>query len=170
MIIRDTQPHDAAQVAELVDQVAQERRFLAITTGFSEDDTRAFISHLQLKGGVHIIAEQEGRIVGWCDIAPLSQEGMTHIGRLGLGVRLDCRGVGVGEQLLAEAIERAFSIGLIRIELEVFATNRTAIRLYERSGFISEGRKVAAWILDDLADDILLYALLKAEQGAAANP
>ena len=48
-----------------------------------------------------------------------------------------------------------------RIELEVFASNERAVRLYQSEGFMLEGRKRRARILDGTEDDILIMALCR---------
>ena len=158
MEIRESAAEDAEGIAALVDAVARERMFLAGTVGFSVDDTRAFISSTKSAGGVQVVAIESGQIIGWCDIVPHPYEGMKHAGRLGMGVRRDRRASGIGRKLLEAAAERALRSGIERIELEVFASNRSAICLYESSGFELEGRKVAGRKLDGYTDDILLYA------------
>lgn len=159
--IRDTRPEDAAALSELIDQVAHERRYLAGTKGFPVEATASFIQHVASINGVHIVAEDGCRIIGWCDITPHTFEGMTHVARLGMGLSPTYRGKGDGRKLLRAAISRAFMKGTERIELEVFASNISAVKLYENSGFICEGRKIKARRLDDVYDDIILYALLK---------
>jgi len=54
-----------------------------------------------------------------------------------------------------------FRHGLERVELEVFRSNDSAIRLYEAHGFLREGVKVGARKLDGVADDLLLFATFK---------
>jgi len=158
MEIRDSAVEDAERIAALIDAVARERLFLAATAGFSADDTRAFINSTQSAGGVHVVAIESGEIIGWCDIVRHPFEGMRHSGRLGMGVRADRRANGIGRRLVAAATERAQRAGIERIELEVFASNRAAICLYESFGFALEGRKVEGRRLDGRIDDILLYA------------
>ncbi len=159
MLIRDTLPEDAKAVSVLIDTVARERRHLAGTSGFSEESTASFIASVQAAKGVHLVALVNDAIVGWCDITPASWEGMTHVGRLGMGVKAGFRGQGIGKALLKAALERAFSQGLQRVELEVFGSNGPAIRLYEAHGFLREGVKVGARKLDGMVDDILLFAV-----------
>ena len=141
MEIRDTTDADAESVAALIDSVARERRYLAGTVGFPVDSTRAFIASVKAAGGVHIIAVVSGEVIGWCDIVPHSFEGMQHVGRLGMGVRKDHRSRGVGRELLSVAVQKGFAGTLDRIELEVFATNRSAVKLYETFGFQVVGRR-----------------------------
>ena len=161
MMIRDTIPEDAKAVSVLIDAVARERRYLAGTSGFPEEATASFIASVKASNGVHLVAMVDDAIVGWCDITPAVFEGMTHVGRLGMGVKADYRGKGIGKGLLKEALERAFRQGLERVELEVYRSNELAVRLYEAHGFLPEGVKVGARKLDGRVDDILLYAAFK---------
>jgi ribosomal protein S18 acetylase RimI-like enzyme len=162
MEVRDTADADAESVAALIDSVARERLYLAGTVGFPVDSTRAFIASVKAAGGVHVVAVVSGEVIGWCDIVPHAFEGMQHVGRLGMGVQKDHRSRGVGRELLSVAVQKAFAGALERIELEVFSSNRSAVRLYETFGFECEGRKVAGRKLDGVTDDILLYAKRKA--------
>ena len=161
MLIRDTLPDDAKAVSVLVDGVARERRYLACTTGFSEEATASFIAFVRGAKGVHLVALVDNAIIGWCDITPASFEGMAHVGRLGMGVKAGFRGQGIGKELLKTALNRAFRQGLERVELEVFRSNDSAVRLYQAHGFLCEGVKVGARKLDGMSDDILLFALFK---------
>jgi putative acetyltransferase len=161
VLIRDTLPEDSKAVSVLIDTVARERRYLACTSGYSEQSTASFIAFVKASNGVHLVAVVNDAIVGWCDITPLSFEGMTHVGRLGMGVEAGCRGKGIGKQLLTAALARAFTQGLERVELEVFRSNTSAVRLYEARGFLREGVRVGARMLDGVVDDILLFAAFK---------
>lgn len=164
MHIRNTIPADAEPLAALIDSVTRERLYLSATVGFSVEATRAHIVAIQDSEGVHVVAEHADILVGWCDIMPHPWEGMRHVGRLGMGVHRHHRGKGIGERLIRAALESAFERGLARVELEVFATNKAAIALYEKVGFELEGRKVAARKLDGITDDILIYAARRRAQ------
>ena len=67
-------------------------------------------------------------------------------------------GPGVGRMLLEAAVLKAFASGIERVELEVFASNHAAIKLYWAFGFQLEGRKIEGRKLDGVNEDILLYA------------
>lgn len=60
---------------------------------------------------------------------------------LTIAVRPDAQGRGIGTVLIAELIIEARNRAAERIFLEVAATNESAIRLYERSGFARTGRR-----------------------------
>jgi len=117
----------------------------------------------------------DGKIVGWCDVTPIPFEGMRHVGRLGMGLLPSFRGQGLGRRLVREALSQVFAKSLKRVELEVFASNKIAVGLYKREGFVIEGVKRFARFLDGAGDDILIMGCLRDEwlcstsQTAAGN-
>jgi RimJ/RimL family protein N-acetyltransferase len=161
MTIRQSTQEDAGQLANLIDEVARERRFLAATKGFSAESTESFIESLRTSNGIQLIALADKGIVGWCDISPYPYEGMAHVGKLGMGVALEFRQKGIGKRLLSDSVFKAFELGYERIELEVFSNNIGAVSLYKSLGFVYEGKKTGIRKLDGIIDDILLFAKFK---------
>jgi RimJ/RimL family protein N-acetyltransferase len=161
--VRASTPDDAPSLSVCVDAVARERLYLANVCGFTAEQTRFFLTSLAESGGVQILALDEAAVVGWCDVAPLPFEGLRHVGRLGMGLLPGYRGQGLGRRLLREVLNRVFADGLLRVELEVFASNIAAIRLYEQEHFVIEGRKRRARTLDGVEDDVIVMGLLKEE-------
>ena len=159
--IRPTTLDDAPALCACVDAVARERRYLKTLHGFTVEQTRSFLTSLAETGGVQMLALAGDAVVGWCDVMPQPFEGMRHVGQLGMGLVPGYRGQGLGRRLLRETLGRAFSAGLSRVELEVFASNVAAIRLYEQERFVTEGRRQRARILDGVEDDIVLMGLLR---------
>lgn len=63
-----------------------------------------------------------------------------HVGIIGISVSEAWQGKGVGKVLMQAGIDLADNwLNLMRLELEVYADNESAIRLYERFGFEREG-------------------------------
>ena len=154
----ETQYIDSFHAA--VDAVARERRYLAFVEGPPIEGTRAFVRALLAGAGVQFLAIDGETVVGWCDIGRGQHEGFRHVGRLGMGLLPDYRGRGLGRRLGEVAIAAAISAGMERIELDVFASNETAIALYRRLGFVVEGVKVKSRKLDDVYDDNVFMALI----------
>jgi RimJ/RimL family protein N-acetyltransferase len=167
--VRASIPDDAPGLSVCVDAVARERRYLGNVCGFTAEQTRSFLISLADSGGVQIVALDEKAVVGWCDVSPRSFEGLRHVGRLGMGLLRGYRGQGLGRRLLREVLNRIFAKGLSRVELEVFASNIAAVRLYEQEHFVIEGRKRRARILDGVEDDVIVMGLLKEEWPAAVR-
>ncbi len=110
-----------------------------------------------------LVAEVEGRVVGAVNLEVLRGR-KSHGGTLGLMVRDDHHGRGIGAALLDGMLEVADRwLGLRRVELEVFADNQVAIGLYERRGFLREGIKRGAAYRDGKYEDILVMARHRAD-------
>jgi RimJ/RimL family protein N-acetyltransferase len=159
--------HYAAAFHRTLDAVARERRYLALTSAPPIEAVRDFIERVRSKGDVELFAvDSAERVVGWCDILRHDRDGFRHCGQLGMGILVEFRGLGLGGRLARMAIERAWEIGLERIELEVFASNSAALQLYRGLEFVVEGTKRAARKLDGAADDIVIMARTHGPPGA----
>ena len=163
MHVRPTTDEDAPALQALVEIVERERRYLGSTDGFTVAQTRDYLSHVRASNGVALVLVDAERLVGWIDIVRGPFEGLTHYGRLGMGLAPDARGRGLGQRLLDDALAEGFGKGLTRIELEVFASNARAIALYRQAGLVEEGCRRRARIIDGIEDDILLFGLLRDE-------
>jgi ribosomal protein S18 acetylase RimI-like enzyme len=155
MIIQYTSSEFAESYCKAVDTVARERKYLGSTTGFSFEKTIEFVEFVVSQNLSQYFAIENGEVVGWCDIIPKSYEGLTHVGVLGMGVLKDFRGKGFGTQLLGKAIEHAKLNGIEKVELDVYESNVGAIALYERFGFLLEGKRIKSRKLDGHYDHIL---------------
>ena len=144
-----------------VDSVARERRFLGFIASPPIESTYTFVRTLLANGGLQLLAITDAEeVVGWCDIARLPWTGLRHVGRLGMGLLAPFRGQGHGRRLAVAAIDAAREKGVERIELEVFASNLVAIKLYETLGFQREGIKRRFRKLDGQYEDSVIMALL----------
>ena len=72
------------------------------------------------------------------------------------------RGKGYGHEAAGLLLKHAFhNYNLNRIELEVLASNRQAVRLYEKCGFIKEGVLRKRVFKKGLYQDVIIMALLR---------
>jgi ribosomal protein S18 acetylase RimI-like enzyme len=144
-----------------LDAVARERNYLALLQAPPLAAAREFVLRNLAQDIPQFVAvTSHHNVIGWCDITPHQLEGFSHCGHLGMGVRQDYRGRGIGRALIVATIEKARQQGLERIELEVFASNMPAIQLYKKVGFVSEGTKRRARKIDAAYDDIFVMACL----------
>lgn len=93
------------------------------------------------EGLLSLAACVEEEVVGMLGIHMFpDQPRRRHVGQLGMAVRDDCQGQGVGTALMAAAIDLADNwLNLRRLELEVFVDNEAAMALYKKLGFTIEG-------------------------------
>lgn len=143
-----------------LDEVSHERKYLGWVEAPSLGSTREWLQRGMELGEIRLVAVNESQqVVGWCDIELKDREGFRHSGRLGMGVLKEYRGRGLGTELLKQALTRAREQKLERVELDVYASNLVAIKLYEKHNFQIEGRKQKARKIDGHYDDIISMAL-----------
>ena len=158
--IRLIEESDIPAFHALLDSVAREKKYLAMERAPTIERTREFVLGNIRRGYAQYVAEVDGDLIGWADILPGQRDSTRHMGGLGMGVADGFRGQGIGRALLSRAIEHCWEMGLKRIELEVYVQNTRAIILYERMGFVLEGRLRKARLMDGEYRDVLHMAIL----------
>lgn len=160
IIIRAIREADAGGFHLAVDTVCRERKYLATFEAHGLERARSFVVSNITAGYPQFVAEDDGRIIGWCDAIPgPANSGSAHVGQLGMGVLASHRGQGIGRRLLEATIGAARQLGLEKIELSVYARNTNAIGLYQKQGFEDEGLKKKGRLADGVHDDVRLMAL-----------
>lgn len=159
--LRQISVGDTESLRAAVDTVAREHRYLALLEAPPIEQVRAFVKRNVEHGYPQIIAVAEDAVVGWCNIPPASRAVSAHVGDLFMGLVAEWRGRGLGERLLRHAVHAADMFGFQRIELGVFATNSAAAALYRKVGFVKEGIKRKAILIDGVHHDEVIMARLK---------
>jgi len=160
VVIRPIVLRDIEQFRDVTNVVMRERAFLAFVEGFPIDEAAAFVARNLRLANPQFVADDDGRIVGWCDIRRETIPVYAHVGHMGMGLLADYRGRGIGERLLRATIDAARAAGFERIELTVYARNVRAAALYRKVGFAHEGTRIRGKKLDGEYDDVHLMGLL----------
>lgn len=105
---------------------------------FSVPWTReGFFTFLTRKDSMFLVAEEKDRILGYCGILMVLDEAdVTNV-----AVRKDRRKEGIGGFLMKSLLLLAQEQGIAVVHLEVRESNEPARRLYERLGFVTDGRR-----------------------------
>ena len=104
----------------------------------SPEQTRKFLEG-QGAGDLALVAERDGAILGSAGWRRFEGR-RAHIAAIGMGVHDAHVGRGIGTALLAALVDSADNwFAIRRLELTVYTDNATAIRLYRRFGFETEG-------------------------------
>lgn len=156
--IRLATPDDAPSITEFVDTVGREGRWvLRERATWSLEEERKTLAAADGTASAFFVAEIDGRLSGLLNIGRGRWSKNAHVAELGMACLPDCRGVGLGTALLERALAWARSVGVRKVNLEVFANNGPAIALYRKLGFVEEGRRLREFQIDgELVDGILM--------------
>lgn len=95
----------------------------------------AFLRMIEKEDTEYFVAEEDGRLLGGCGLLLIAGEGnITNV-----VVAPEARRRGVATGLLNFLMETGDRAGLCAYTLEVRVSNTSAIALYEKMGFVSEG-------------------------------
>lgn len=158
MRLRRAGPEDAEAWNALWDEVGSEGIYLIIEKAMeSLEKLRASFAQGDPALAAWLVAEVQGRLVGAADIRRGGLLKTAHTAGLGIAVRKEFRGLGVGEAIMRAGIDWSREVGIKKLKLGVFATNDRAIGLYRKLGFVEEGRlRGEALIRGKPVDEVLM--------------
>jgi RimJ/RimL family protein N-acetyltransferase len=159
-LIRRAEPRDAEAVIAHVNAVGAEGIHIMTERLLKTvEEERAVFRQSDGETGLYLVAWVGGEIVASANIARGRQSKNRHTADLGIAVRKDARGIGLGEALVRAMISWGRSVGVRKLTLGVFASNAPALALYRKLGFRQEGRLKGQVILRRKPVDELLMAL-----------
>jgi len=161
--IREAREDDALSTLNLRRAVLDEGRWF-ITEADELPDSfeleQSVIRQLDRQpNSLYLVAVDGEQLLGLLQLQGGALRRMRHVAKLEVLVDADRRGQGIGNALLTEALEWALgNPHLSKVGLAVFAHNTRAIALYERHGFIEEGRRVREYktVTGQYWDDVLM--------------
>jgi len=159
-LIRFAEPRDAEAIIDHVNEVGAEQVYImterfSMSVGEEED----YLRNLDRRENLYLVALIDGRLVGSADVNRGRQSKNAHTASLGIAIRREARGLGLGRAMLEEMLRWAKSAGVRKLTLGVFATNESAIALYRQLGFKEEARLRGQVVLQGRPVDELLMAL-----------
>ena len=164
LTLRRAEPNDAEKVLAYLNQVAGESE--NITFGPDEfelslEEERAFLRRgAESPTSFYLIAEIAGEIAGTLSFNAGKRLRLQHAGEFGMTVLRRYWNLGIGSRMLAYLIDWARQTGTIRkINLRVRVDNLPAIHLYEKYGFVQEGRLTRELYLHGQFVDVYLMGL-----------
>lgn len=157
--IKEVQIEDVPKMIDHIATVRGETEFLLmnsqdpmVTLEQEEEFVRGLIASPKR---CMLLAHYREKVVGIADFYGNTNSRIAHHGRIGISVRKDFWGKGIGTKMMRGLIEFARSIHVEIIYLEVHSENERAIALYKKLGFVEDGRfKNYIKIGDKYADTI----------------
>ncbi|MDB4966543.1 MAG: hypothetical protein JWN44_2232 [Myxococcales bacterium] len=154
--VRPIRPEDGPAVYEIRRQ-PEVQRFT-----FAMPSERPLDLVARLGPNDHVfVAEAAGRVVGLAGLH-VKDGKRHHVAWVGLAVHDAFARRGIGRALTLALLDVADNaLNLVRVELEVFADNDRAIKLYRDLGFVEEGRQRKAFFRGGAFVDGILMARVR---------
>ncbi len=135
--MRDATLEDLAAIVEIYNSTIPSRIVSADTEPISvERRLPWFHEHDPARRPIRV-AEADGEVVGWLSLSDFYDARPAYEGtaEIGIYVREDHRGEGIGGRMLQEAIGRAPALGIKTLTAGAFASNESSLALFGRFGF-----------------------------------
>ena len=144
LTIREAKNEDASVILDYVNKVGAETDNLTFGEGgfgISEEEESAHINNItKLDNQLMLCAFIDGKLTGQLVFRGGSRPRIRHSGEFGITVLKEHWGKGVGSELINNLIAWAKETQIIKkINLRVRSDNQSAIGLYRKFGFVSEG-------------------------------
>jgi ribosomal protein S18 acetylase RimI-like enzyme len=143
--IRPARSEDATLLAAAEREIAKvPGRLASLPAELHDQDFKDTIDALSAsERGIYAVIERDGVVAGHALLEPLKLAATAHVVSLTIAIHEGFQGVGLGRRLMEHLIEWARKSPKVeKIELRVRCSNTPAISLYEKLGFVEEGRMV----------------------------
>ena len=146
LLIREAEPKDAAALVSFLNRVSVETDFTSLDRdGILMIDTEMELfldKQAHSENQITLLALLNDKIAGIVNITADQRQRVRHIGDLFIVIGKRYWNNGLGSFLLEEAIEWAQASGILRrLQLTVQTRNQAAVHLYQKHGFVIEGRQ-----------------------------
>jgi len=137
--------------AEIASEDVEELSIIESETFSMPWKAQDFLDMIRLDFAYYICAKEDGKIIGCCGVRNMAGDGeITNV-----VIRKERRGEGIGERMLLYLMETGLERGISAYTLEVRESNAPAIGLYEKLGFVCEGKRKNFY--DRPTEDALIY-------------
>ena len=145
LLIREAEPDDAAELVTFLNRVSVETDFTSLDrNGILMTDTEMELfldKQAHSENQITLLALLNDEIAGFVNITADQRKRVRHIGDLFIMIGKKYWNNGLGSLLLEEVVEWAQASGILRrLQLTVQTRNQAAVHLYQKQGFVIEGR------------------------------
>ncbi len=165
MLIRTIREDDAERFLNLCKQLDTETEFMLLepgerTTTLEEQRTQIDLL-LRYENHTILVAEQDNQLVGYLEASGGTFTRSRHTAYIVVGILQAFTGQGIGTLLFQRLEEWAKLRHMHRLELTVMVPNTRGIALYKKQGFVIEGiRREALLINGHYIDEYYMSKLL----------
>ena len=166
MKIRDAVAEDLPAIVEIYNSTIPSRVVSADTEPVSVEQRLVWFDEHKPSRRPIWVMESGGEVIGWLSLSDFydARPAYHATAEIGVYVREDYRGKGVGRRLVEEAIRLAPGLGLKTLTAGAFARNETSVGLFEGMGFRRWARFPRVAELDGAEIDLVVMGLRLDEQ------
>jgi RimJ/RimL family protein N-acetyltransferase len=168
VVVREAHLQDAADLIRCIRTYVADSEFQVMEPDeFAPDlgQGREFIqSFTDSENSILLVATHNDKVVGNLDITGGKRRRLRHTGLVGMGMLRAFRAKGLGKAMLTAGVKWAKEQHqLDRLWLQILAGNEPAIKLYEKLGFVEEGRQKDFIKVDKdhYQDNVIMYLDLR---------
>jgi RimJ/RimL family protein N-acetyltransferase len=158
IILRPVDENDAQDIIKHVETIVKAGRYLQKEEPRTLEEEIKFILETRLKGNMYTAVERKGKVVGIARVLKGELEMKKHTGIFRTWIHPDSQGLGIGKQVMNYTLRWGHTNNLHKLWLTVFSGNEKAVLVYEKSGFIIEGRQKNQAIIDGNFEDEIFMA------------
>ena len=146
LLIREAEVEDAAELVSFLNRLSVETDFTSLDrNGILMTDTEMELfldKQARSENQITLLALLNDEIAGLVNITADQRKRVRHIGDLFIVIGKKYWNNGLGSLLLEEVVEWAQASGILRrLQLTVQTRNQAAVHLYQKNGFVIEGRQ-----------------------------
>jgi RimJ/RimL family protein N-acetyltransferase len=165
VILRTPRWEDLDDLMELINSLVDEKAEIARTDKVTREDEVEWLpkvlASLEKDELFFLVAEVDRKVVASSDIHILSGN-EKHVGVLGIVLKSGFRDLGIGTEMMKTLVEQAMALGLKVLTLQAFATNKRAVHVYEKVGFVQTGRVPKKHFKDgQYVDEVIMTRLIE---------
>ena len=146
LLIREAEVEDAAALVSFLNRVSVETDFTSLDGDgilLTSEEMAIFLNkQASWDNRITLLAFLNDKIAGIVNITADQRKRVRHIGDLFIVIGKKYWNNGLGSLLLEEVVEWAQASGILRrLQLTVQTRNLAAVHLYQKHGFVIEGRQ-----------------------------
>lgn len=140
IIIRPPKPSDAKSLLTMINSLVDERAMIAIQEKHNIKNEKEYLDKIRNnKKDLELFLIINGEVMGSARITK-KESTEKHVGQIGIFLKKEARGKGLGEKLLKEIIKQGVKKFKFKIiTLRVISKNKIAQNLYKKLGFEKVG-------------------------------
>ena len=143
VVLRTPKWEDLDDFLELINSLVEEKADILVTQKFTREAEAEWLlsslSRLEKDEQFFLAAEVDKKVVALSDFQVKSGDEEQRVGAIGIIVRGGYRDIGIGTEILKTLLEQAPLFGLRTVTICPFATNKRAIHVYRKVGFVESG-------------------------------